>query len=166
MLWLLILWTVSGIRALQEALHGQFAARADQLKAHTAIGVLSSLAVAEPVAGIEEVRRDLERIAASTHEFAELRLLGAIRMGRVELTASEVEDVERLLGVKGEAAHRRVGLGADVAAEEVVHRAAVELDRWHRKAEHPLTPVTTADAARVLIRTCEGIVAALTLPAG
>ncbi len=152
---------ISGIRRVREALLGQFASRADLLRTYTALRVLSSLA-ADPVDGTESLLRDVERLAASMHEFSELGVLDAIRGGEIELPGELVVDAEQLLGVDGPAVHRRLGLAADVESGELLHRAGVELSRWSRFAEHPLTPVPSAEVARVLVRTCEGIVVGLT----
>lgn len=154
------LFGMSGIDTVREALRGQFAARADQLKALTAIGVLEALAASEPVDGIEQVRGDLERVTASTHEFAELRLLAGLRAGTVDLPPDDLADAERLLGVDGGAAHQRLAVPPGAEPDELTHRAGVELERWQRLGQHPLTPPATVEAARVLTRSCEGILAA------
>lgn len=150
----------SGVAALKEILSSQFAARADLLKARSAMMVLQSVVRAKPVAGASDLAAELERLVASTHEFAEARLLNAIRAGAVPLDDDAMAEAERLLGGHGATADARLGLAcSEVAA---LHAAAAEaLMRWRRQAEHPMTARRSAEAATVVVRSCEGMVAAL-----
>jgi hypothetical protein len=65
--------------------------------------------------------------------------------------------VNCLLGAYGTSAAERVGLPPDAPVEEV--RAALEhaLERWQQQAESPMSSRARSDAARVLVRTCEGL---------
>ena len=100
---------------------------------------------------------ELERITAGAHDLVELRVLDLVRSGAIPVREEERDAVERLLGAEGARPASRLGLAADSSPAEV--RAAL-LDtaaRWQRRAENPLTQPKVADAARVLIRTCEGV---------
>ncbi|MEY2458641.1 MAG: hypothetical protein QOG30_471, partial [Acidimicrobiaceae bacterium] len=50
-------------------------------------------------------------------------------------------------------------LGLDGAAGDSEIRTALQnaIGRWQRRAENPLSSRDVADASRVLIRTCEGM---------
>jgi hypothetical protein len=100
----------------------------------------------------------VERILAGAHEFAELRLLSALRSGTVALPKPLVREAERLLGDDGGAAPVRLGLPA-AADTRATRAAALEaLRRWHEHAENPALGRRASDACRVLVRTCEGLV--------
>jgi hypothetical protein len=150
----------SGIVDLRRALVSQFGARADVLKARTALDGLANLVAAKPVAGSTDLARDLERIQAGAHQFAEMRALNALRLGVGELRPADVEVLERLLGGEGLAVHDRLGLDASAAPAELRNAAGAAVARWRRLAE--LSPTRdVADLARTAVRTCEGIFADL-----
>lgn len=149
----------SGLVDLRAALESQFSARADVLKARSALNVLDSVFRAWPSPAFARLAQDLERIFASAHELVEIRLLNAVRLGTAGFAESEVAGVERLLGLEGGAATRRLDLPASAPPEEIRHRALSELGRWQQRAESPMSTRDAVDAARVLVRTCEGILA-------
>lgn len=100
-------------------------------------------------------------LARREHENREVELLGQIRDGRAPLRSGDLEQAERLLGGHGATATARCGLPADATAAEVREAAAAALAHWQRRAENPLSTRQQADAARLLIRTCEGLLASL-----
>jgi hypothetical protein len=148
-----VLIRTSGVPELRETLSVLFSRRRDVLKARVALDLVDGLLREHPH---EALGRDLERLVTGAHELAEFRLLDAVRDGVVPLTEDEVTEVERLMG-----AHRaaeRLGLvGADPA--ELLAAAAEGVERWRRRAEHPLSPQVVRDAAAVLARTYEGMIA-------
>jgi hypothetical protein len=147
---------------MRQVLASQFAARRDVLKCRSILLALESIvggADADP-ARWSGVAGELERITAGAHEIAELRLLHAMRTGAVAFKDDEVEDVERMLGVAGPSSAARLGLPADAPPGAVNEALAAALSRWRRRAESPLTARPVAEAARVLVRTCEGLLAA------
>jgi hypothetical protein len=145
----------SGLGELQRVLQVQFGERRDLLKARSALLALDRLVRADGDA--RGLGRQVERILAGAHEFAELRLLGALRSGSVTLPGPLSPEAERLLGGAGNAPAVRLGLAGDAPREEL-HRAAVTaLRRWQGQAENPMFGRRTADACRVVVRTCEGI---------
>jgi hypothetical protein len=144
----------SGLRDLRKVLTTQFTERRDLLKARSALVALERVTRADD----RGLARDLERITAGAHEFAELRLLSALRSGAVALPKPLVREAERLLGDDGGAAPVRLGLPAE-ADPRATRTAALEaLRRWHEHAENPAFGRRAADACRVLVRTCEGLV--------
>ncbi|HWM00042.1 MAG TPA: dynamin family protein [Nocardioidaceae bacterium] len=147
----------SGLSELQRVLQVQFGERRDLLKSRSALLALDRLVRADGDA--RGLGRQIERILTGAHEFTELRLLGALRSGVVELPGTVAEEAERLLGGAGNTPTARLGLPADAPREEV-HRAAFgALRHWQGQAENPMFGRRAADACRVVVRTCEGILA-------
>jgi dynamin family protein len=147
----------SGLAELRQVLHTQFAERRDLLKARSALLALDHLLRTEPRPGSAGLVGDVERIFAGAHEFTELRLLGALRSRAVALPAEVVDEAERLLGESGAAAPTRLGLPVDAGPDDVRAAAMDALARWQDLAENPMVARSAADAARVVIRTCEGL---------
>jgi len=140
-------------------LHTQFAERRDLLKARSALLAVDSVLRDGDRRG--PLGREVERILAGAHEFAELRLLGALRSGAVRLPPHCAEDAERLLGDAGGAAEVRLGLPCGVEQEDLRRAAFEALDRWQRHAVNPMFGRAATDACRVVVRSCEGILAEL-----
>ena len=160
----------SGVETLRETLATQFAARADLLKARSALAVLSTVLRGSARDDVADLAGAVEQIVASTHAFAEARLLNALRAGNVPLDDIAAAEAERLLGGHGDAPAARLGLDDheedDTAPDlTVLHTAATEaLARWRRRAEHPMASRATVEAASLVVRSCEGIVIALRQP--
>jgi hypothetical protein len=71
-----------------------------------------------PVPGGDVLATELERITAAAHEFAEIRLLNALRASGVKVRPTEAEEMERLMGVEGTALHVRLGLTSESDGSE------------------------------------------------
>jgi hypothetical protein len=150
----------SGLDQLREVLRSQFTERADLLKARSALLALDDLVRSLPAsAETAQLAHAVERLQASAHEFNEIRLLNALRLGAVSGRAEELADLERLLGTDGASPAARVGLDDDAPADEIARRAAEELARWQRRAENRLSNADLQDACRIAVRTCEGLLA-------
>jgi hypothetical protein len=147
----------SGLVELREVLLSQFAQRRDVLKARSALLALESVLHEHPLPGSNALATELERITAGAHEFAEIRLLNALRAGSVKVKAQEAAEMERLLGAEGNPLHTRLDLPPDADVSEVRRALQNAIGRWQRRAESPMSSREVADAARVLIRTCEGL---------
>ncbi len=145
----------SGLGELQQVLQVQFGERRDLLKARSALLALDHLVRADGDA--RGLGRQIERILAGAHEFAELRLLGALRAGVVTLPGPVAEEAERLLGGSGSAPSARLGLPAGAPPDELHRAAFTALRRWQGQAENPMFGRRAADACRVVVRTCEGM---------
>jgi hypothetical protein len=149
---------LSGIAPLQRLLRTQFAARADVLKARTALLALDRLFhLATPP---DALARQSEEVRAGAHEFTEIRLIDALREDPTLLDPKDVPEAERLLGGQGPDAHSRLGLTPDADGARLRSAAFERLARWQREAEDPVATRQTRAAARILIRTCEGMLAA------
>jgi predicted GTPase len=150
----------SGLVELRAALLAQFADRRDVLKARSGLLALEAAAHADPAKGAE-LMAELERITASAHEFNEIRLLNALRTGSVEGKPEDLATIERMLGTGGTSAAARLGLDAGADAGAIGQAAQEALQKWQMRAESPMASKEMVDAARVLIRTCEGILTEL-----
>lgn len=150
------LLTRSGLDRLRSLLVTQFAARADVLKARSALQAVETVLREFPdrTGGL---LHEWERIVAGAHEFAEIQLIDSIRLGVVLFTSDEARDAERLLGGSGVDVLSRLGLAPNAGRAAVRQTLGAQLLRWQRRAEHPASPRDVRDAARVLVRTCEGI---------
>ncbi len=146
----------SGLDRLRSLLVTQFAARADVLKARSALQAVEMVLREFPDRS-GGLLHEWERIVAGAHEFAEIQLIDSIRLGVVLLTTDEARDAERLLGGSGVDVLSRLGLPPNAGRTAVRQTLGVQLLRWQRRAEHPASPRDVRDAARVLVRTCEGI---------
>jgi hypothetical protein len=98
---------------------------------------------------------------ASAHPFNELRVLSSLRAGWITGKPDVVADLERLIGGSGNATSERLHLPPDAAAAEQAATARQALARWQRRAENPLTSYEMTVAARIAIRSCEGMLARL-----
>jgi hypothetical protein len=151
----------SGLEELQAVLHSLFFARREVLKSRSALLALDDLAYRQPVPGSLAVAAEVEEIIASAHPFNELRVLSAVRAGWVAGKPAVLEDLERVIGGGGTARAQRLGLDADATAAAESEAAGAALARWQRRAENPMTPHELVMAARVAVRSCEGMLAEL-----
>lgn len=151
----------SGLVELRTVLATQFTERRDLLKARSALLALDTVLRREPRPAAGPLVVEVERILAGAHEFAELRLLSELRGRSLRLPRDLAEEAERLVGGEGGAPATRLGLAGQAEPAELRAAALEALGRWRRRAESPLSTRAAADAARVVIRSCEGILAKL-----
>ncbi len=149
----------SGLHELREVLDVQFTQRRDLLKARSGLLALERVLAAYPAPSLAA---EVERISSGAHEFVELRLLSALRCG--EVTVPDSSSAQRLLGGQGVSPIHRLALPKDASDSDVRSSALSELDRWRRRAEDPFADRQAVHAYRAVVRTCEGLVAALTSP--
>jgi hypothetical protein len=149
----------SGLTELRTLLLSQFAERRDVLKADGALRAVENVARLDPIPGAHRLLQEVERIRGGAHELAELRLLGELRLGAVPARPGQVADMERLLGGQGTAPATRLGLGPGSSPEAALTLLTGLHRDWTRVAQDRLTEPGLARAARVLQRTCEGLVA-------
>lgn len=151
----------SGLDELRSVLATQFAERRELLKARSALLAIDLVLNREPRPAGAPLAAEVERILAGAHEFAELRLLSTIRAGVVKLPPEALTEAERLVGGDGGAPAVRLGLDPGAGLADI-HGAALEAAaRWQRRAESPLSSRSVSDLARLVVRSCEGILASL-----
>lgn len=151
----------SGLHDLREALATQFTERRDLLKARSALIALDRILRRTPHPGAGHLFDEIERILTGAHQFAELRLISDLRARAVRWPREVAEEAERLVGGGGGDPARRLGLDRTADPGELEAAAHAALGRWRRHAESPLASRTAVDAARVVVRSCEGILVEL-----
>jgi dynamin family protein len=151
----------SGIGELRGLLGSLFFERRDVLKSRSALLALDALTRTAPRAGSDRVAMAVEELIAAAHPFRELRVLSAVRAGWVGGRPDVLADLERVIGGGGSADHLRLGLAPDASGSELSTAASAALGRWQKQAEHPLSSHELMLAARVAVRSCEGILANL-----
>lgn len=151
----------SGVGELREVLHSLFFERREVLKSRSGLLAVDNLVRGQPRPGSESIAAEVEEIVASAHPFNELRVLSSVRSGWVTGKPDVVEDLERIIGGAGAASPVRLHLAPDAGRAELVTAASAALARWQRRAENPMTAHEMVVAARVAVRSCEGMLADL-----
>jgi hypothetical protein len=151
----------SGLDELRGVLATLFSERRDLLKARSALLAVDLVLTREPRASTAPLAAEVERILAGAHEFAELRLLSTLRAGAVKLPKEALQEAERLLGGDGGAPASRLGLEPDASPQELWDAAIDAAQRWRRRAESPMSSRAVSEVARLVVRSCEGILASL-----
>lgn len=151
----------SGVAELREVLGSLFFERRDVLKSRSALLALDALTRTRPRDGSQALAAEVEQIVASAHPFQELRVLSALRAGWVTGKPEVLAELERLIGGAGGDRHRRLAQPDDADPAALTAAATEALARWQRRAENPMTGHELAVAARVAIRSCEGMLAEL-----
>jgi hypothetical protein len=147
----------SGLPRLCELLDNQLLARTEVLKSRSALAALAVLLRRYPLPAASGLVREVERVQAGAHEFAEITLLDRLREGSVMFPAADQQRAERLLGADGMSPATRLGLPEEAGVAEISDLAGRELTHWQQRAESLVATRVVAQAARVLIRTCEGL---------
>jgi hypothetical protein len=151
----------SGLNHLREIIGSLFFERRDVLKSRSALLALAEITRTCVRPGSEALAAGVEGIMASAHPFNELRVLSSLRAGWVTGKADVVAELEQLIGGSGNSTSQRLRLAPDAAATELTAAAEQALARWQRRAENPMTTYEMALAARVAVRSCEGMLAEL-----
>lgn len=154
----------SGLDELRAVLASQFTERRDLLKARSALLAVDLVLTREPRPAAAPLASEVERILAGAHEFAELRLLAQLRTGRLGLPADALAEAERLLGGDGGSAAARMGLAPGAGSQEVTAAALDAVARWQRRAESPMSSRAASDFSRLVVRSCEGVLARTAAP--
>lgn len=149
----------SGLGQLLDTISHLFQTRADALKARAAVVGVEALVSGAPKERAAPLEAALERLYAGAHEFRELKLLAALRTGGVGLGPEASAEAERLLGGRGSSSALRLGLDRDADDHLINETARASLYRWRLIAENPLTEPQAVDACRVVMRSCEGMMA-------
>lgn len=151
----------SGLDELRGVLASLFFERRDTLKSRSALLALDALTRVAPRPGSDRVAAEVEGIIASAHPFNELRILSALRAGWVSGKPEVLEELEHVIGGGGTTIASRLSLQPGAPPDELTAAATRALTRWQQRAENPLTSHELAMAARVAIRSCEGMLADL-----
>lgn len=152
----------SGLDELRQVIDVQFAQRADQLKAHSALVALDRVLKANPSPGTAELHSTVARLLGDTHGFTELRLLGRLRTDDIALPPAHLAELSRLIGGNGVAPYRRLNLPADAPVGHLRAAAVDAVHTWRTRAGHPLLDQFTSRACATAARSAEGILDTLT----
>ncbi len=129
---------------------------------HAALGQLRQLLSTSGQVDAQRLAREIERAESNAHELAELSLLKQLRSGAITLGAADRVEVERLLGAEGPTVTDRLGLPATATEPQVVAALNDAVAMWRRRQEGPLSSRGVREVARVVVRSCEGMLAART----
>ncbi|HMK12950.1 MAG TPA: dynamin family protein [Acidimicrobiales bacterium] len=155
----------SGIDDLRTLLATRFAARSGLLKAQAVLTGLEQITRQWPIER-DDVTRGIEMVEAGAHELAELQLLVAARNGALDLDDEALGEIDRVVEGSGLTARERLDLPNDASDDDVTVEITRSVERWRRRAEHPLAARATSDAASVMVRSFEGMLAEAGQPAG
>ncbi|MQY24053.1 dynamin family protein [Nocardia macrotermitis] len=147
----------SGLDELRTVLDVQFAQRADQLKAHSALTGLSRILTAHSGTAADQLLPRVRTLLADVHGFAELRLLGHLRTDELPFAPDDLTELHRLIGGTGIAPHLRLGLPPDATPAQLRAAALAAIRKWRSRAAHPLSDQFTATACRTATRSAEGV---------
>ncbi|MFJ9743577.1 hypothetical protein ACIRS4_36665, partial [Streptomyces sp. NPDC101166] len=149
---------------LRNVLDVQFAQRADELKAHSALTALARILAANQGSPADALLPRVRTLLADVHGFAELRLLSHLRCDELPLPHEDLAELSRLIGGTGVAPTLRLGLPAhtDVPTQREAALAAVR--KWRNRARHPLADQFTANACLTAARSAEGLLEILHEP--
>lgn len=149
----------SGLDELKRVIDVHCRRRHPQLKAHAVLLGLQQLFADHPVPEAVQLAEAVDELLADPHPFQEMKLLGRVSSTRITLRSDDRAEMERLLGGSGTTAAERLGVEADQR-----QHALAALWKWRDYAANPLLDPDTAEACRVTARTCEWIVADLSVP--
>jgi hypothetical protein len=151
----------SGLNQLQDLLTSLFFERRDVLKCRSALLAVADVVRVWDRPGSEALAGEVEAVVSSAHPFNELRVLSGLRAGWVSGKDEVVADLDRVIGGAGGATHQRLRLPQEADHVDLTTAASDALARWQRRAENPLTNYELSVAARVAVRSCEGMLADL-----
>jgi len=152
----------SGLAELRESIRQCFTDRHDVLKARSALLALEVVLRMEPRPAARRLVTALEALVVSAHDFRELRLLAALHGGRTTLPDPLADEARRLVGGVGTELPARLGFEREASGHELHDAVSDALRRWQEQAENHALGTGQRRAARVVVRSCEGMVAQLT----
>jgi hypothetical protein len=151
----------SGLADLRESIRQCFTDRHDVLKARSALLALEVVLRMEPRPAARRMVTALESLVVSAHEFRELRLLAALHSGRTVLPDPLADEARRLVGGVGTALPARLGFSRETSGHELQGALSDALRRWQEQSENHALGNGQRRAARVVVRSCEGMLAQL-----
>lgn len=149
----------SGLEDLRTVVLAQFGQRARLLTCRSALSTVRAVVRRGGVAEPDLLAARHEEIVSSAHEFVEVRLLDDLHLGTLAVPPQVAEDLRRLLGGSGHAPAARLGLPAGTTGDALRQPVLAALARWQRLSESPAADQGLRRAARVAVRTCEGLLA-------
>jgi hypothetical protein len=155
----------SGLKNLQAAVAEFFTSRKAALQARSALTALDHVLRTKPLSQSSHLPGELELLLAGAHQFRELRLLSALRSGRVTLSRESALDAKRLLGGSGTSVGERLGMPTEATADDIWEQAQAATARWQEEIHHPGRTAAQRRAAETVLRSCDAILTWLDQPA-
>ncbi|MCU1399048.1 MAG: hypothetical protein JWN62_2157 [Acidimicrobiales bacterium] len=160
-----VLVDVSGLQALRSLFRDHFAPRARVLQARSALLALRALLrrlPAEASALAAGIDRDLERIEASTTQFARIRALHLLGSGLVSFAAAADTDEVRTILVADAPEDAFAGSRGPSESQDALKSAALTaITKWRTRAADPLADPTTVELCDTVVRCCESFYAGI-----
>ncbi|MBK0865536.1 MAG: dynamin family protein [Saccharopolyspora sp.] len=150
----------SRLNDLQEAVYQQFIERQEALRARSALLAVDMALRANPRPGVQQLLGEFERLLANAPEWEELRLLSALQSGQLSFPRPLQNEARRLLGGQGQDAPSRLGQESDTLESILAEEASSALARWRDQLVNPMHDRAHREAVRVVLRSCERIIAA------
>lgn len=154
----------SGLAELRESMNQHFIERRHVLKARSALVAVESMLRAEPRPGAGEMLARVEQIVGTSHEFQEMRLLAKLRSSGMGYESDLLTEAHRLIGGNGTSLPARLGIEHDAGEFELWTLGTEALQRWQNLAEDHRLSLRQRRAGRVVVRSCEGLLAAIPQP--
>ncbi|GAA2706602.1 hypothetical protein [Actinoplanes palleronii] len=147
----------SGLKDLQSSIAGLFTARRSVLRARSALATLDHVLRTHRTPAAGHLLAQVELLVADAHELRELRLLSALRAGRLNLPPEHGADARQLLGGAGVSIGERLGMSPDATADDTWHAARTAAGRWRDLAHGGTLPAAQRRAAETVLRSCDMI---------
>ncbi|AYF77580.1 Isoniazid-inducible protein iniC [Nocardia yunnanensis] len=154
----------SGLDELRTVLDVQFAQRADELKAHSALTALARILTAHPGTAADTLLPRVRTLLADVHGFAELRLLARLRTDELPLPPADLAELHRLIGGAGVSPTLRLGLASHTDLPTQREAALAAIHKWRTRSRHPLADQSLTQACLTAARSAEGLLAILHEP--
>jgi hypothetical protein len=148
----------SGIRDLQRVLTERYAARAQALKARSALTAFRAIGTEldrQAIEGSGDLVLAVDRLEASSQDLALLRLLHLVLTDAVTLAPAQRTEIDRLCTAG--APTERVGLEPGASAADVRVAALAGVERWRSLAVNPMSDRRTIEAAEIVSRAYEDL---------
>jgi hypothetical protein len=149
----------SGLDELKRVIDVHCRRRHPQLKAHSILLGLQQVCADRPRPEAEELAVAVDELLADPHPFQEMKLLGRVNSPRINLGSQDRAEMERLLGGSGTTPAERLGV-----RDELRKHALAALWKWRDYAANPFFDPDTSEACRITARSCEWLVAELSVP--
>jgi hypothetical protein len=155
----------SGLDEVTRILTTQFAARADALKARSALLMLERELRSPENArrpGAEDLADRVDTALRARHDVEELSLITALHSTPpAELSTERLEEAEAILGGAGTSPAARLRRSAAADRETLREDAMTAIQEWRRLQSDLANGEGARDLCRVVIRSLEGVVAGL-----
>ena len=150
----------SGLRRLRSLVGGLYADRQVVVKADLALGVVEEVARGLPRSEGRRILGEVERIRATSPEFAELDALSDLRADEIGGIDDGVRsEAERILGAHGTDPAARLGLTGDLDDDDIRAAMLESIARWRQLGDGPLVSRSLRSLSSVVSLTLDRLYA-------